>query len=215
MKKNSSERVWRARAVTRRRQHFEDNPDSVWTSCSTSPSDKKLERQFRQSQKMEAVGQLAGGVAHDFNNILAVIQMQADLVKTDGNLSPAQLEFAEEIGAAAQRAAALTRQLLLFSRKEALQLRDLDLNESINDMTKMLRRNARRRHADAVQIRDATAVRPRRRGHDGPSADESRRSTPATPCPRAGGLSSKLPPWNLMKLPPPIRRKSGPVPSSA
>ena len=101
---------------------------------------KNLEKQFRQSQKMEAIGQLAGGVAHDFNNILAVIQLQADLLKADGNPSPAQLDFADEIGPAAQRAATLTRQLLLFSRKEMLQLRDLDLNESINNMTKMLRR---------------------------------------------------------------------------
>jgi CheY-like chemotaxis protein len=97
-----------------------------------------MEEQFRQLQKMDAIGQLAGGVAHDFNNILAVIQMQSDLLKAGGNLSPAQLEFAEEIGTATQRAAALTRQLLLFSRKEVLQLRDLDLNQSINNMTKML-----------------------------------------------------------------------------
>jgi len=101
---------------------------------------KQIEEQFRQLQKMEGLGQLAGGVAHDFNNILAVIQMQSDLLKSEGGLSPAQSEFAEEISASTQRAAALTRQLLLFSRKETLQLRDLDLNESINELTKMLRR---------------------------------------------------------------------------
>jgi PAS domain S-box-containing protein len=101
---------------------------------------KTLESQFRQAQKMEAVGQLAGGVAHDFNNILAVIQGYSDLLKTDSGLSPAQLGYVEEIGSASQRAAVLTRQLLLFSRKQTLQLHDLDLNESINDMTKMLRR---------------------------------------------------------------------------
>jgi nitrogen-specific signal transduction histidine kinase/ActR/RegA family two-component response regulator len=101
---------------------------------------RKLEGQFRQSQKMEGIGQLAGGVAHDFNNILAVIQMQSDLLKAGGNLTPAQLGYAEEIGTAAQRAAGLTRQLLLFSRKETIQPRGLELNESINGMTKMLRR---------------------------------------------------------------------------
>jgi PAS domain S-box-containing protein len=101
---------------------------------------RKLEAQFRQSQKMEGIGQLAGGVAHDFNNILAVIQMQADLLKADGNLSTIQLEFANDIGAASQRAAALTRQLLMFSRKQTLKPCDLDFNESINDLTKMLRR---------------------------------------------------------------------------
>jgi len=101
---------------------------------------RKLEAQIRQSQKMDAIGQLAGGVAHDCNNILAVIQMQADLLKGGGNLSPAQHDFAEEIGSAVQRAAALTRQLLLFSRKEILQLHDLDLNRSLNLITKMLKR---------------------------------------------------------------------------
>ncbi len=101
---------------------------------------RTLENQFRQSQKMEAVGQLASGVAHDFNNILGIIQMQSDLLKTGGNLSPTQMGFASEIGEAAQRAAALTRQLLLFSRKEKIQMRELDLNQSVNDMTKMLRR---------------------------------------------------------------------------
>ena len=101
---------------------------------------QQIEEQFRQSQKMEAVGQLASGVAHDFNNILAVILMQAELLKTEGNLSPVQKGFASEIGESAQRAAALTRQLLLFSRKEKMQPRELDLDKSINDMTKMLRR---------------------------------------------------------------------------
>jgi PAS domain S-box-containing protein len=117
---------------------------------------KKLEEQFRQSQKMEGIGQLAGGVAHDFNNILGVIQMQSDLLKAEGNLSPAQSELAEEIGASTQRAAALTRQLLLFSRKETLQLRDLDLNESINDMTKMLRRTI----GENVQLQFKFAMQP-------------------------------------------------------
>ena len=100
----------------------------------------QLEMQARQMQKMEAIGQLAGGVAHDFNNILEVIQIQSDLLKTSGNLSPAQFDFAKEIGAAVQRAAALTRQLLLFSRNEILQLHDLDLNQSLNNMSKMLQR---------------------------------------------------------------------------
>jgi two-component system cell cycle sensor histidine kinase/response regulator CckA len=99
-----------------------------------------LEDQLRQSQKMEVIGQLAGGVAHDFNNILAVIQGYYDLLKIDGDLSPAQADYIEQIGAAAQRAAALTRQLLLFSRKEIFRLGDLNLNQSINEMAKILRR---------------------------------------------------------------------------
>jgi signal transduction histidine kinase/ActR/RegA family two-component response regulator len=101
---------------------------------------KKLEEQYRQSQKMEGIGQLAGGVAHDFNNILAAIQMQSDLLKSSGGLSDDQSAFADEIGVTVQRAAALTRQLLLFSRREVFQPRDLDLGESIANTIKMLRR---------------------------------------------------------------------------
>ncbi len=101
---------------------------------------RKLEEQFRQSQKMEAFGQLAGGVAHDFNNILAVIQMQAGMLRTEQDLSQAQMDYATEIEKAAQRAANLTRQLLVFSRRQTIQPRDLDLNDVIANMTKMLQR---------------------------------------------------------------------------
>jgi len=101
---------------------------------------KKLEAQFRQSQKMEGIGQLAGGVAHDFNNILAAIEMQSGLLKNSGSLSAKQSEFADEISITVQRAAALTRQLLLFSRREVFQPRDMDLSESITSTAKMLRR---------------------------------------------------------------------------
>jgi PAS domain S-box-containing protein len=101
---------------------------------------RRLEDQLRQTQKMEAIGQLASGVAHDFNNILAAIQLQAGLLKAEQSLSPEQLDFAGEIEKSAQRAADLTRQLLLFSRKQALQLRDLNLNEAVTSITKMLQR---------------------------------------------------------------------------
>jgi len=99
-----------------------------------------LEEQLRQSQKMEAIGQLAGGVAHDFNNILAVIQMQTELAKIEGEFSAEQAACLDEIQVAANRAANLTRQLLLFSRRQRLQPRDLDLSDSITGMTRMLRR---------------------------------------------------------------------------
>jgi nitrogen-specific signal transduction histidine kinase/CheY-like chemotaxis protein len=101
---------------------------------------RKLEDQFRQSQKMEAFGQLAGGVAHDFNNILAVIQLQAGLLKSGRNLSPEELNFAEDIGKAAERGANLTRQLLLFSRKQTLQPRNLELKELVANISRMLER---------------------------------------------------------------------------
>ena len=100
----------------------------------------QLEAQLRQAQKMEAVGKLAGGVAHDFNNVLAVIQMQAGLLQDEPGLPPIVAESALEIEKATERAANLTRQLLLFSRRETLQPRDLDLNEVISHITQMLQR---------------------------------------------------------------------------
>jgi PAS domain S-box-containing protein len=119
---------------------FEDNPDEGVCFVFDLTERKKIEAQFRQAQKMEGIGQLASGVAHDFNNILAVIELQADLMKSEGDLSVAQLEFAREIAKATQHAANLTRQLLTFSRKQAMQPRDLDLSETINNMTNILRR---------------------------------------------------------------------------
>jgi PAS domain S-box-containing protein len=101
---------------------------------------RKLELQFRQAQKMEAIGQLAGGVAHDFNNILAVIQLQASLLKLDPDLVQEHLDIATEIENASQRAANLTRQLLLFSQRQEMRKRDLDLNEVVTNIVKMLRR---------------------------------------------------------------------------
>lgn len=99
-----------------------------------------LEEQLRQAQKMEAIGQLAGGVAHDFNNVLAVIQMQVELCRMDGQFLGGQAACLDEIETAANRAANLTRQLLLFSRRQRLERRELDLSDSIAGMTKMLRR---------------------------------------------------------------------------
>jgi two-component system cell cycle sensor histidine kinase/response regulator CckA len=98
---------------------------------------RQLEEQLRQSQKMEAVGQLAGGLAHDFNNILTVIEgystlLEQDLIET--------AEATHEISLAVERAAGLSRQLLTFSRRQVMQPRDLDLNVVVIDMSKMLRR---------------------------------------------------------------------------
>jgi PAS domain S-box-containing protein len=101
---------------------------------------KKLEEQFRQVQKMEGIGQLAGGVAHDFNNFLAVIEMQTGLLISSGELSAEQSEYASEINITLQRAASLTRQLLLFSRRQVFQPCELDLNEAIAGTSRMLRR---------------------------------------------------------------------------
>ena len=100
----------------------------------------RRENELRQSHKMEAVGQLAGGVAHDFNNMLTAIRGYADLLREEETMSPAARVGADEIGKAVDRAAALTRQLLAFSRKQVLQPRPVHPNEAVRDMDGMLRR---------------------------------------------------------------------------
>ena len=101
---------------------------------------QKLETQLRQSQKMEAIGQLAGGVAHDFNNLLTVIQGNASLLLNPQLNAGERSGCSHQIVQAAERAASLTRQLLMFSRKHTLQMVELDLNEVVGNMTKMLQR---------------------------------------------------------------------------
>jgi PAS domain S-box-containing protein len=99
-----------------------------------------LEEQLRQAQKMEAIGQLAGGVAHDFNNILTIIQGHVSLLATDPALPADARENLDEVLGAAERAANLTRQLLTFSRKQVIQLQHLDINDVVNRLARMLRR---------------------------------------------------------------------------
>jgi two-component system, cell cycle sensor histidine kinase and response regulator CckA len=101
---------------------------------------KRLEWQLGQSQKMEAVGQLAGGIAHDFNNLLTAILGNAQLAQFDKALSRDLQECLGEIASASHRAAALTRQLLVFSRQEQIDRRPLSLSTTLGDFMKMLRR---------------------------------------------------------------------------
>jgi PAS domain S-box-containing protein len=101
---------------------------------------KTLEEQLRQAQKMEAVGQLAGGVAHDFNNLLTAIIGNAELLLREIEAEDPRRLDVMEINRAAHRAATLVRQLLAFSRKQVLQPRVVDLNAVVTDLSTMLRR---------------------------------------------------------------------------
>lgn len=101
---------------------------------------KRLEAQLRQAQKLEAIGQLAGGVAHDFNNILAAMMMHMGLLQMNPDIDTATRECLQELDAGAQRAASLTRQLLMFSRRSVLSMKSLDLNQTVANVMRMLTR---------------------------------------------------------------------------
>jgi two-component system cell cycle sensor histidine kinase/response regulator CckA len=117
-------------------------PARFFATCQDVTEHRNLEERLRQSQKMEAVGRLAGGVAHDFNNLLTVIQGYTDLLREslpsggrDGNA-----EAVEQIRVASDRAASLTRQLLAFSRQQVLQPKVLNLNTVVANLAPMLQR---------------------------------------------------------------------------
>ncbi len=101
---------------------------------------RRQEHALRQAQKMEAVGQLAGGVAHDFNNLLTVILNCGESLAESLAIGDERREEAQEIVQASQRAASLTRQLLAFSRRQVLDVRNVDLNAVIRDVSVMMRR---------------------------------------------------------------------------
>jgi signal transduction histidine kinase/CheY-like chemotaxis protein len=117
-------RIWQQTAELR--THFE--------------KEAQLEAQLRQSQKLEAIGRLAGGIAHDFNNLLTVINGCSDLLKQDLPPAGPEADLLGAISSAGERAAGLTKQLLLFSRRRAVTLGPLDLNEALADAEKLLRR---------------------------------------------------------------------------
>ena len=101
---------------------------------------KRLEAQLRQAQKLEAIGQLAGGVAHDFNNILAAIMMHLGLLQMNPDLDDETQCVLKDIDAEARRAAGLTRQLLMFSRRSVLSLKPVAVNDIVANLLKMLTR---------------------------------------------------------------------------
>jgi len=98
---------------------------------------KKVEEQLRQSQKMEAVGRLAGGVAHDFNNLLGIVTACSELLRS--RVQGEAVEYIDNIREAGKRGASLTRQLLAFSRRQPLQVQVLDLNDRLKDVSKLLK----------------------------------------------------------------------------
>jgi signal transduction histidine kinase/CheY-like chemotaxis protein len=104
---------------------------------------QQLEEQLRQSQKMEALGRLAGGVAHDFNNLLTIIRGHSDLLLDRLDVSDVSYKSGEQIHKATDRASALTRQLLVFSRRQVLQPKVLNLNLLVTEMDKLLQRLVR------------------------------------------------------------------------
>jgi PAS domain S-box-containing protein len=101
---------------------------------------RALEEQVRQSQKLEAVGLLAGGVAHDFNNLLTVVSGYSDVLARNPTLDPRGKEAISEIKNASERAISLARQLLAFSRKQVLRPQPIDLNAVIGEINKLIRR---------------------------------------------------------------------------
>jgi PAS domain S-box-containing protein len=146
--------VWRGELVNKRKDgtvytedmtitpvHSAGNGITHFIAIKQDVTERRLlEEKFRQSQKMDAFGQLAGGVAHDFNNAMSVIQIQTDLLKGEGGLSPNQKQLLDEISKAIQHSSHLARQLLLFSRKKKPEMRRLDLNETVAGVIKMLQR---------------------------------------------------------------------------
>lgn len=135
-----SETIWVARDASGAITHYTGMVEDITAQQQAAEVRALIETRLRQAQKLEAVGQLAGGVAHDFNNILTAILGVADLLLLD--LTPDDRHYADvrEILDAARRAAALTRQLLAFSRQQVLKLERLDLNLLVTDGERLLRR---------------------------------------------------------------------------
>lgn len=111
----------------------------AFTIARNITAQKRAEEQLQQAQKMESVGRLAGGIAHDFNNLLGIITASSELLRSCVGENPDALPYLSNIRQASERGASLTRQLLTFSRKQALQPRVLDLNQQLKEVGKLLR----------------------------------------------------------------------------
>lgn len=133
-------RVITVRLSGRRGTHHAGDPQTFEMIAEDITERRQLEEQLRHSQKMEAVGRLAGGVAHDFNNLLTVIKGYSDLMLSELRHGERHRSEVEEIRRAAERAAELTRQLLAFSRKQVMEPKVIDLNSIVSTMDRLLRR---------------------------------------------------------------------------
>ena len=130
-------KVWERRAIPVKE---EGRIVSMIGICRDITEQRRLEEQFRQAQKMESVGRLAGGVAHDYNNMLSVILGYSEIALETIEPGSQLQAYLQAIFDAAQRSAGITRQLLAFARKQAIAPRVLDLNDTVESMLKMLRR---------------------------------------------------------------------------
>jgi two-component system, cell cycle sensor histidine kinase and response regulator CckA len=119
---------------------------------------RRLEDQLRQAQKMDAIGQLAGGIAHNFNNLLMSILGYAELLLVRGGIPEADREDLEEIQKAGERASVLTRQLLAFSRKQQPVPCNVDLNQTVTELRRMLVRLIREDISITCELGDAPAA---------------------------------------------------------
>jgi PAS domain S-box-containing protein len=119
-----------------------ETEEGLWVSAAIRDltERRKLENQFRQAQKMESIGTLAGGIAHDFNNLLTVILSYSSYLEEELSNDSKHHRAAEQVHSAAERGAALTRQMLAFSRRQVFQMRVLNLNDIIGNLLKMLQR---------------------------------------------------------------------------
>ena len=164
--------------LTARVAEFEDGLSCFEGVAEDITEKRALEEQLRQALKMEAVGRLARGVAHDFNNVLAAIIGCSDLLALRLKAGDPAKEEAEEIRQAAERGAALTRQLLAFSRSQMLEARLLDLNEVVVHLESMLQRLAGERVPVSVRVSGASDARAHRTGPARTGADEPGRERP-------------------------------------
>lgn len=132
---------WRTLEMVGQRQQAEDHKEvAIVTNMRDVTERVQLEQQLRQAQKMEAIGQLVGGVAHDFNNILTAVLLHLGLLQSEPGLEEQTKSSLRELERATLRATSLTRQLLVFSRKQTAHVQVLDLDQSLKNLLKMLQR---------------------------------------------------------------------------